>query len=718
MMVLKGSEVMKTGFVSTLIKPMSVFIMLLLMSFNVNAARPKYVPDEILVKFKDGVSEKLKSNMRKSSALQRTEPMYRAQLLKQIKSISVERWKVDGGKSIEEIQQELMKDENVLYAEPNYYMYPHARPNDTYYSRQWGLKNIGQSIYGSGGVDAIGNDMDMESAWDIHTGSSSVVVAVVDDGVTSHVDLNDNMLVGWNILTDQAGAVPNLSSSPGSTHGTLVSGVVGAVGDNGIGITGTAWDVSIMPILFSSDAAETGTSVDAAIAFDYAREELVDIVNFSYGSLFYNQTLADSVTALESAGILLVTSAGNSEVNNSYVPMYPSSLPNKNIISVAASDQLDDVTSWSQYGSVSVDVVAPGENICTTRVNNGYTCSQTIESDSYIDGTSFSAPYVAGVAALIKSKFQTADYQDIKGRIMAGVEAQTTAQDKVASGGRVNANSALTALATPVLVVNSISVDASGNGVIDPNETVDLAIGLENIWSNSTSVSAMLSTSDSEVSIAIDTESFGNISKGGSAVATYSVTLGDVAGHRLIPFQLDITAAGGYTETRYFNIETGLLENNVTSSALIKTNKYDDIHYYHFSVPSGATSLTVSTSCVSDIDLFVQSGGAHPEVVLDNGGYYYGSEIGLEKATGYSGNETISVVNPTSGNYFVAVYNANSLSNVPYTIKMQLTVDDSDDSDDSGLLDDSESGGGGGSINLLLLLTLFSLGTALRIRKN
>ncbi len=689
---------MKSGFVSILIKPVSVFITLLIFCFNVNAARPKYVPGEILVKFKAGVSESMKSNMRRSSALQRTEPMFKAQLVKKNKTTSFERWSVDNSKSIEEIQQKLLNDENVLYAEPNYYMYPHAIPNDTYYSRQWGLKNTGQIIYSINGV--IGRDMDMESAWDIQTGSSSVVVAVVDDGVTSHVDLNDNMLVGWNILTGEAGATPNLSSSPGSTHGTLVSGVIGAVGDNGVGVTGTAWDVSIMPILFSSDAAGTGTSVGAAEAFDYARGQSVDIVNFSYGSLFYSQALADSVTALESAGILLVTSAGNNEVNNFNIPMYPSSLANKNIISVAASDQLDDVTSWSQYGSVSVDVVAPGENICTTKVNNGYTCSQTIESDSYIDGTSFAAPYVAGVAALIKSEFPDADYLEIKGRIMAGVEAQTTAQDKVSSGGRVNANVALTVAATPVLVVNTISVDASGNGTIDPNETVDLAIGLENIWSNSTAVSAMLSTTDSEISIASAAKSFGNIAKGGSAIATYSITLGDVAGHRLIPFSLVITAAGGYTETRYFNLDTGRLNNNESVSSTIQTDDYDDIHYYHFTAPSGMSSLKVTTSCSSDIDLFVQKGG-RPKVVLENGGYYYGSEIGLEKAIGYTGNETITVANPTSGNYFVAVYNATSLTDVAYSIKLEA---------------ESRSSGGG-SMNMSLLLALLSLGTALRIRK-
>lgn len=704
---------MRNGSVSMFIKSVSVFIAVLMLSFNANAARPKYVPGEILVKFKTGVSESMKSSMRRSSSQQRAEPMFKAQLLKQIKSVSVERWRVDGGKSIEEMQQELLNDENVIYAEPNYYMYPHATPDDTFYTRQWGLNNTGQTIYGVTGI--IGKDMEMGNAWDIQTGSSSVVVAVVDDGVTSHPDLDDNMLEGWNVLTGEAGAIPNLSNSPGSTHGTQVSGVIGAVGDNGVGIAGVAWDVSIMPILFSSDADGTGTAADAAEAFDYARGQSVDIVNFSYGSIFYSQTMADSITALESAGILMVVSAGNNEINNYNVPIYPSSLPNKNIISVAASNQLDNLASWTQYGPLSVDVMAPGENICTTRVGEEYACSQSIGADSYIDGTSFSAPYVAGVAALIKSEFPAADYQEIKGRIMAGVETQSTAEDKVASGGRVNAENALTVVATPVLVVNSISVDASGNDVIDPNETAVLAIGIENIWSDSTTVSATLSTTDSEISIASAAKLFGSIAKGGSASAIYSITLGDVSGHRVIPFQLDITAAGGYAVTRYFNLETGRLENNVEVSDVILADDYDNVHYYHFNVPDGSSSLTITSSSSNDIDLFslpsqkplVYSIWDKDEEFSIDGYYSIYNDADEENAAGFrkavteSGDETITYSSPAPGQYWIAVYSYDLSSNTNYTIKVET----------------KSSSGGGGAISIFSLLLMFGFGATLRIRK-
>ncbi len=701
------NKIMRNGYVSMVKKLLSILIVAFMFSLNANAANQKYVPGEILVKFKDGVSDFKKMGLR-NSALHRGQSLRKASLVNTISQLSIERWALPEGESVEMAMSELKKNENILYAEPNYYLHKMALPDDRYYGDQWGL-------------DAI----DWLDVWERNPqpDSSGVTVAVVDDGVfASHPDLDDRLVPGWNVLSGDGNTSPNFDTSPEATHGTQVAGIIGAEINNNEGIAGTAPNVRIMPILFTTDSRRT--TADAADAFYEAIRINADIVNFSYGAYFYSNLLADAVKALEDEGILLVTSAGNDEVNNRYVPIYPGSLPNKNIITVSSVSETGNMTEWAQYGAFSVDLLAPGDNIITTSVNvtkvsdteNSATANYT-----YVSGTSFSAPYVAGVAALIKGEYALADMYEIKGRIMAGVETHATALDKVAAGGIANAANSLSVIPAPVLVIKSADVDSSGNGIIDSGETAELVIELENIWSDATTVEATLVPLDSKISIEDPTKSFGNIAKGGTASATYSISLDSFSGHRHIPFQLDISYSGIDLAPRFFSLESGRLVNEVQLNASFDNSGYDDMHYYYFNVPVGTESFSITATSLKDIDLFVMRGARpllYPTMNKHLGGegyeYIYDYEddddlekIGFSRSVSSSGNELISLPNPVSGDYFVAVYNYGQSTGTSYTISAQ------------GISSGSTTfgGGGGGNINMLLLLTLFGFGTALRIRK-
>ena len=696
-------------------KQIIVFMLMLVISGGVFAAqgnfaqRPTYAPGEILVKFKEGVSEVKKMSLRSDRIEEQHGSIRKASLKKTVTPSDIEHWKLGEGESVPEKIAELQQNEDILFAEPNYYMYKMAQPNDEYYYKQWGLDSI-----------------DWLDVWEKvpKPDCSNVIVAVIDDGVQiSHPDLEGNIVSGYDVLREVDDASPHREFF---SHGTEIAGVLGAVGNNeGEGIIGVAWDVKIMPILFNGikpDGTPPNT-LDAKAAFEWALENDAHIINYSYGAMGVGETLKGVIDRLEQKNILLVVSAGNGDVNNELVPLYPASLDNKNIISVAASNQADYLTSWSQYGFSSVDVMAPGENIYTTTTGSDY-----IDG---VSGTSFSAPYVAGVAALIKSQDPEVGFQEMKGRIMASVDvnavADVTAQDKVASGGRVNALNALDIEETPVLVIKSVTVDDSGNGVIDPNEQTDLVVEIENVWVDAADVSARLINMDEDFITIIDPDaSIEVIRKGESEQAIFNIRYTNAAEYKKIPFGLEITANGGeYSVTRYFNLVTGYLENDVVTNGTIQTDDYDDVHYYHFNVPANAKRLEIRTTSSANIDLFAMKGWRPPVSYLSQRDF---SEPGIERYyfideysdfeysvdENESGNESIIIDNPEAGDYFVSIYSFEETSNNQYTIYRNLELYPDGDTGD-----DTDSGsGGGGSVPLQLLILLGGIALCSRNRNS
>jgi subtilisin family serine protease len=362
-------------------------------------------------------------------------------------------------------------------------------PNDSYqldveplFDQQWSLENTGQS---GGKVDA---DIDITEAWGHTTGNPGIVIAVVDSGVDlDHPDLIDRLWTntgeipangvdddGNGYVDDTQGwDMVDFDAVPQDTlgHGTAVAGVAGA-SINDVGIAGAAPDATIMPIRVCPD--KTCSLATIVEGIKYAVENGASIINLSLGSNSYHGPLDDAVSAAGDADIVVVAAAGNDGRDiDIFGPYYPASLPSPNVIAVAATDRNDDVTNWSNTGTTSVDLGAPGNDILTSVIDGWGTAS----------GTSFSAPLVSGVAALIRDLRPLATPSDVRRIIMETVDPIASLDGNVVSGGRLNAaraseraatNAAPQALASvsPTVGWAPQLIVASGAGSTDPDGTI------------------------------------------------------------------------------------------------------------------------------------------------------------------------------------------------------------------------------------------------------
>jgi subtilisin family serine protease len=321
----------------------------------------------------------------------------------------------------------------VEFAEPDYARELALAPNDPYFvsGALWGLDNYGQS---SGTNDA---DIDAPEAWDVLHSASNIVVAILDTGITkTHEDLTANIWTnlvdggyGWNAL-----ATNNL---PGDDegHGSLVAGVIGAEGNNGLGIAGVAWQVQLMAgKCFNS--SRIGYDSDIIACMDYARTNGARIVNASLSGTNYSASLSNATVALRDAGIILVTSAGNNAKDIDVIPFYPACYELDNIVTVTATRRTDTLWSLSNYGATQVDLAAPGEQIYST-FNNPSVKYLTLS------GTSLAAPHVSGTLALMLAKFPGETHQQIIARLLAATDPVPALAGKCVTGGRLNLHKAL-----------------------------------------------------------------------------------------------------------------------------------------------------------------------------------------------------------------------------------------------------------------------------------
>jgi subtilisin family serine protease len=322
--------------------------------------------------------------------------------------------------------------------------------DDSYYNYLWSIENTAQEVNGeTGTADA---DMDVAEAWNITKGDNDVIVAVLDTGVDyTHDDLRDNMWDGvtnhgYDFAGDDDG---NNDDNPmpdepyddnGHYHGTHVAGTIGAVGDNGIGVSGVAQDVSIMALkVFRPNGY--GYSSDILEALEYVADRVDDgenivAVNASYGGSGGDQddAINDAIKKLGDKGVVFCAAAGNEGKDIDAEPSYPASYDAENIISVAASDQNDALASFSNYGANSVDVAAPGTNILSTYPGNQY---------AYLQGTSMATPNVAGAVALLASAYPDSSVAERKAMLLDHVEKKSAFDGKMTTGGRININDAL-----------------------------------------------------------------------------------------------------------------------------------------------------------------------------------------------------------------------------------------------------------------------------------
>ena len=351
---------------------------------------PDYVPDEVLVKFKKQVSVQWKTNEERKKGVESEAAkvgirsrLKKSILLKNIHNIKI----LDRTISVKQAIEKLKSNPNVEYAEPNYIYKINFTSNDPFLNQLWGLNNTGQT---GGTADA---DIDAVEAWDIQRGSQNIVVAVIDTGVDyTHEDLSANMWINPfetldgvdNDLNGYVDDIYGINSITGSGnpmddngHGTHVSGTIGAVGNNGKGISGVTHNVKIMALKFL-DSSGSGTTLDAIECIQYMidmknRGINIKASNNSWGGGGYSQFLYDAINSLKNNNILFSAAAGNSSSDNDSKPFYPASYNLENIISVAATDHNDSLASFSNYGVVSVDVAAPGVNILSTLPGGGYT---------------------------------------------------------------------------------------------------------------------------------------------------------------------------------------------------------------------------------------------------------------------------------------------------------------------------------------------------------
>lgn len=350
----------------------------------------------------------------------------------------------------------LKENKLVSRVEPNYIYRLSKLPNDPGLSETWGLKNTG-AMDAEGRAGIVGIDVGTEAAWDISTGSKSVVVAVIDTGIDfNHPDLKNqawvneaekNGLAGvdddGNGLVDDVNGYNFANDKGDSTddngHGSHCAGTIGAKGDDGQGLVGVSWDVSLMAIKFL-DKNGSGTLANALKSVDYARTMGAHIMSNSWGGGGVSDLLKTAIEDVNKAGILFVVASGNNSNDNDTIPTYPANYDVPNVLSVAAIDNRGALAGFSNYGAKTVHVAAPGVNVVSTVTGGKY------ES---LSGTSMAAPHVSGVAALILSHDPTLSHLELRKKIIDAARPTFALKNRVSSGGIADAFFALSGQTPP-----------------------------------------------------------------------------------------------------------------------------------------------------------------------------------------------------------------------------------------------------------------------------
>jgi outer membrane protein assembly factor BamB/subtilisin family serine protease len=393
------------------------------------------------------------------------------------------------GDTVPAAVKRLMATGRYEYVEPDYIRKAvSVVPNDPQFGNQWGLSNTGTNA-GGGGI--VGADIGAEMGWETRTSAQNIIVGMIDSGaLLTHQDLMANLWVnphpgttasfadgsGSSSETDSLNGLNAvaMSGAPADDvgHGTLTSGVVGAVGNNSLGVTGVAWQVQLMELKFIASNGE-GSTADELPSIEYAIGHGVSVINASYGSNGFSQAEMDAIAAAGKAGIIFVCAAGNSAENIDISPFLPADYPLDNIICVGATDNRDLPVYFSNYGSGSVEIFAPGENILSTSSmgNTAYGAAS---------GTSLAAPFVTGAVALLRAQFPADTYRQTINRILNSADTKPALAGKAQTGGRLDLANALTV--APNTTPNALFANRTNLVGLDPytrSNNADTPLALE-----------------------------------------------------------------------------------------------------------------------------------------------------------------------------------------------------------------------------------------------
>jgi subtilisin family serine protease len=391
-------------------------------------------------------------------------------------------WVKSDSQTFKEIQQFFTQtpfNQIVQKVTPNFIYTLNERTDDPYYNKLWAVENTGQEVNGEKGTPDA--DADIKEAWDSEKGDHSVIVAVLDTGVDyTHEDLADNMYDelpkhGYDFAGDDDG---NNDDDPmpdqpydknGHYHGTHVAGTIGAVGNNGVGVSGVNQNVQILAVkvfrpkgyAYSNDILEGMDFVSDRID----QGDHIVAINASYGGGGKDDATKRAIENLGKKGVVFCAAAGNDGSDNDSDPQYPASYDVDTLIAVAATDQNDQLTSWSNYGKKSVDVAAPGNNILSTYPGNKY---------AYLAGTSMATPHVTGEVALLAAHNPDATVKELIKAVKYGVDPKESLRDKVATGGRINVAKAIAYIENPDQ--NHAPVAQDDSAETDENRAVSIDV--------------------------------------------------------------------------------------------------------------------------------------------------------------------------------------------------------------------------------------------------
>ncbi|MFZ2053218.1 MAG: S8 family peptidase [Candidatus Aminicenantales bacterium] len=387
---------------------------------------PRFVPDQVLVRFKPDL---------KTQLIEGTLSLYGTETIKRIPQLNIYQVRIPAGISVEEMTYALSRNPDVESAGPNYIARITVTPNDTLFRYQYALNNTGQDFGAPGSPTGKAKaDIRATTGWEETNGDAATIIAIVDSGIDfDHPDIRNKIVSGGRDIYND-----DWEATDDNGHGTYVAGLAAADTNNDEGMAGVAWNCKILPVKVT-DPEGLAYYSDVIAGIIWAADNGAQVINISLGGDAPDDALRDALRYAYNKGVVVVASAGNDDTAVFYPAAYDAYC-----LAVAATDYNDVPTSWSCFGP-EVDVAAPGDSVLSI-VPTWYWGPGSFPY-AFGDGTSASAPHVAGLAALLKSLKPWLSVDDIMNVIRFSADdvnsGEYPGRDNYIGYGRINIEKAL-----------------------------------------------------------------------------------------------------------------------------------------------------------------------------------------------------------------------------------------------------------------------------------